>query len=517
MSGRKILIDTNVFIGLEDQQEVAPELAAMLSACAQHSVRVFVHEASVDDIKRDKDEARRRVSLSKINKFERIDGIPPLPRPVLDARFGAIVRPNDAVDVALLYALEIGAVDFLITEDRGIHARARRHQPQLANRTLTVADTLAWLRRTFEPRAVHLPFVQEVKAHAIPPDDEIFASLRDSYPNFDDWWRTKCIGEHRPCWTVTIGGVLAGLVVRKNETHAEAGTRHPGPKILKICTFKVKSTYRGEKLGELLLKQIIWFCQVNAYDLLYVTTFLHQENLIETLEYFGFEKTSENNLGEGIFEKPISRSRLYGTIDEDLFGLARINYPRFVCREPATAFCVPIRGEYHDVLFPEMARRVQPDLFQGADGLVAPGGGAHTPGNTIRKVYICRAQTQGLRPGSVLVFYRSRSPGFEFSQCITSVGVVEKVSAAVNLDQLVHLTAKRSAYTTAQLNDIAKHRTTPVKVIDFLLVGHLNPPAQLADLLREGVFVSTPPQSICNLPPERFAVLRKRMNFGFEV
>ena len=47
-------------------------------------------------------------------------------------------------------------------------------------------------------------------------------------------------------------------------------------KILKVCTFKVKPKFRGEKLGELLLKQILWFTQKNAFDLVYLTTFENQ-------------------------------------------------------------------------------------------------------------------------------------------------------------------------------------------------------------------------------------------------
>jgi hypothetical protein len=44
MSGRKLLIDTNVFIGLEDEREVDPEFATLQQLCAQHSVRIFIHE-----------------------------------------------------------------------------------------------------------------------------------------------------------------------------------------------------------------------------------------------------------------------------------------------------------------------------------------------------------------------------------------------------------------------------------------------------------------------------------------
>src|SRR3984893_1294672 len=409
MTGRKILIDTNVFIGLEDQKEIAPEFAKMVQLCGQHGVRVFVHEAAIDDIKRDQDVARRKISLSKVKKFEQLTGINQPPIEELVANFGPMPKPNDAVDVALLHALDIGAVDFLVSQDQGIHGRARRSTPPLADRVLTVVDAVAWLRTTFEPKEVRLPLVEEVPAHAIPLTDDIFDSLREGYPGFDKWWRKKCVRDHRQCWVVTIDGELAGLVVRKNESHAEAKTSHTGPKILKICTFKVKPKFRGEKLGELFLKQILWFAQKNSYDLVYLTAFKDQAVLIRVLEYFGFKTTGPISLDEQIYEKALPRGLLIPDAGADLFDLARTNYPRFVGRPPANAYCVPIKGEYHDVLFPELAIRIQGDLFQS----LAVSGSDHaarTPGNTIRKVYLCRAPIKGLTPGSVLPVPRCVTP-----------------------------------------------------------------------------------------------------------
>ena len=177
---------------------------------------------------------------------------------------------------------------------------------------------------------------------------------------------------------------------------------------------------------------------------------------------------------------------------------------------------MPIKGEYHDMLFPELAIRVQGDLF-GATSSVGPGSAARRPGNSIRKVYICRAPTTQLCPGSVLLFYRSQSRGYVASQCVTSVEVVAEVSSAESLEDLVRLTAKRSVYSEVQLEAFDATGDRPVKVIDFLLVGHLEPLMTLADLRKEGVFTGHPPQSICQLSSERFEPVRRRMHFGFEV
>lgn len=52
MSVPKYLIDTNVFIGLEDLQVVSPEFAALIQLAAKHRVGVFIHEVARDDLAR---------------------------------------------------------------------------------------------------------------------------------------------------------------------------------------------------------------------------------------------------------------------------------------------------------------------------------------------------------------------------------------------------------------------------------------------------------------------------------
>lgn len=513
-SGRNLLIDTNVLIGLEDWKEIAPEFARLQQLSSKYQHHLFVHDAAISDIRRDVDSARRRVTLSKVEKFERLSGVTPVGADELVARFGKISKPNDEVDVALLHALFVGAVDFLVTQDQGIHSRARRLSPAFADRVLTVADAVNWLVADYEPKQVQLPLVEEVLAHQIDTTDEIFASLRDGYPGFDRWWRDKCVAMHRPCWKVSLGDELAGLVVHKQETHAEAKTKNLGPKILKICTFKVKPKFRGEKLGELLLKQVIWYAQINSYDVIYLTTFPEQEVLIRVIEYFGFERSGLNDNSELVFEKTLARQRLVPVEGDSLLEAARKNYPRFVATSPAKSFCVPIRGDYHDVLFPELADRAQADLFEAQSIAV---GRPRTPGNTIRKVYLCRSSTNQIEPGSVIYFYRSASATSKISQSITTVGVVERVTEVSDLEHLVRLTAKRSVFTGRQLQAMVNQSSRPIKAIDFLLIGHLSPAYGLADLKRDGVFVGHPPQSICALPDDRTVPLRNRVDFGFEV
>jgi hypothetical protein len=125
--------------------------------------------------------------------------------------------------------------------------------------------------------------------------------------------------------------------------------------------------------------------------------------------------------------------------------------------------------------------------------------------------------TQQLRSGSILLFYRSSSPGYLASQSITSVGVVEDMNHAMSLDDLIRLTGKRSVYSEVKLAAFEATSDRPVKVIDFLLVGHIEPAIKLSDLMRLGVFRGGPPQSITRLTEERYEPVRDRMKFGFAV
>jgi GNAT superfamily N-acetyltransferase/predicted nucleic acid-binding protein len=295
-----VLIDTNVVIGLEDPQPIQTSLAELVRLSSEHQVGLFVDGATYDDVARDTNVTRREVTLSKLGKFQRLRSVPIPDTPKLVARFGPINNENDRSDVRLLAALDAKAIDFLITQDIGLHRRSER--AGIGAAVLTVEEALQWLKQTFTAKAVKLPYVVERKAYEIDQSHPIFASLRADYAGFDAWFE-KCKRQHRDCWVLEIDNEIAGLIVRKAETHTEASTQHPGPKILKLCTFKVRDEFQGEKFGELLLKQALWFAQHNAYDVTYVTAYPKHAFLIKLLSIYGFQQTRTLQSGEVMLEK----------------------------------------------------------------------------------------------------------------------------------------------------------------------------------------------------------------------
>lgn len=512
MSQQSYLIDTNILIGLEDYHKVEAAYARFLNLASSHKVDIFVHEAAKDDIACDKDVRRREISLSKIEKYRVLRNRRGLTEGALAAEFGPLKKRNDVVDAKLLHALTIGAADFLVTQDRGLHDRARRHSAELGRRVLFVGDAADLLTQTYEPKEVPIRHVAEFEAHEINHEDPFFDSLRDGYPEFNDWWREKCVKQHRLCWVVYDGDELAGLIVRKEESADNTDAVTHAQKILKVCTFKVAPEKRGVKLGELLLKQVLWYAQTNGYDLAYLTTYEDQVALMNLLEFYGFRNVGENQNGEFIYERQFFSKKLARAAGIPAFDLARMHYPRFLLDDQVRGFGIPIRETYHDTLYPDLWNPRQPDLFAGASGAGKPA----RPGNTIRKVYLCRAKSHLGDPGSILFFYKGASKE-EPSQAMTALGILESVTLAHSTRDLMRLTGGRSVYSEEQLAGWKATAQRPVKVINYLLVAYIEPPIRLDELRQMGVVDEHPQQSIYELRRNLLQSLVQRANLDFEI
>jgi hypothetical protein len=114
MSHFKLLIDTHVVIGLEDPKPVETRLAEVSRLSNEHGIGLFVEGANYNDIARDRDNERRKITLSKLEKFQKLARLPNQSDADLVARFGAINNDNDRSDARLLATLDARAVDYLV-------------------------------------------------------------------------------------------------------------------------------------------------------------------------------------------------------------------------------------------------------------------------------------------------------------------------------------------------------------------------------------------------------------------
>ncbi len=111
----------------------------------------------------------------------------------------------------------------------------------------------------------------------------------------------------------------------------------------------------------------------------------------------------------------------------------------------------------------------------------------------------------------------SKDERYAASQSITTVGVVEQVVNVTAADDLIKQTAKRSVFAADELHAMNPRLLSPVKMIDFLLVGHLQKAVALATLVADGVFSNRPPQSILEFDKSQYERLKPYLSLGFEI
>lgn len=515
MKNIRMLLDTNVLIQTEDNQKIESNFAELLEKCQQHGIRLFLHDGTIEDINRDPNLSRREITLSKVRKYPLLEKIPSPNRVDLEENYGSISKDNDYIDAKLLHALNIKAVNFLVTEDNGIHTRAKR--AGLEDQVLLVSEAVGWIRQTYEPKSIKLPHVVSLKCHQVDVSQRIFQTLKGDYPGFEEWF-SKCIEQHRDCWTVQEEDTIIAIAILKEETGQDfksdfvEGTidAQDNDNVLKICTFKVGIDARGSKIGEHLLKQALWHSYENNFDWVYLTAFEEKQfHLIAFLEEFGFAVHGKNGNGELVLAKPVVKGEIkLGSLSP--LDCHKKFYPNYYDGEDVQKFFVPIQPQFHLKLFPEYTSFEQPMLFTPQDVSKIR---EEISGNTIRKVYLSRAKTNALNVGDLVFFYMSKNDVYQYSQCLTIVGVVDGVTECNNLEELLEVTAKRSVYSHSDLEAMFAAQTTPVKAMDFLIAGHLKTnggkPPDLEKLEELSVIKGRPPQSIAKLDEDQYQNLKQ--------
>jgi predicted nucleic acid-binding protein len=135
----RILLDTNIIILRENHKVIQEDLQILMRVIQKLDYKILLHPKSIEDINRDSDDYRRKITLSKFKTYNTLEIAPD---PNTDLKFldiiGSPKKDNDIVDNFLLFAVYRNAVNFLITEDLGIHKKARI--TKLSERVLNVID-----------------------------------------------------------------------------------------------------------------------------------------------------------------------------------------------------------------------------------------------------------------------------------------------------------------------------------------------------------------------------------------
>ncbi|NMX21615.1 hypothetical protein C5S30_04110 [ANME-1 cluster archaeon GoMg4] len=480
----RVLLDTNIFIYREDDRPLSEDLQKLLKTLHEIKADQLLHPLSLDDLEKDRNKTRKGIIISKIKAYPSLKAPP---NPEGDSKYletvGYGTTINEQIDNGILYAVYKNAVDFLITEDKGIHKKARRLG--IDDRVLLINDALdVFEHYTLRKETIRPPALEEKYIYNLNLTDPIFDSLKQEYEKekFEEWFK-KISREGRKCWVhhredESIGAIL----IYKVENEAIDNSNPPFPKKLrlKISTFKV--THVGHKIGELFIKLSIDFCIKNGIEEMYLTHFTKPEDrLVELITEYGFYKAGVNYRDEDIFMKELVPER------KVMEGLTPLEitmeyYPHFYDGKNVKKFVVPIYPEYHSKLFTDYPNR-QLKLYEFFSKFIVEG-------NTIKKVYISHSRIMSIKPGDILLFYRSRD-----RKEITSLGIVEIAYSGIeDSKEILKIVGKRTVFTRGEIESMKK----PILIIMFRHHFHLKNPLHLHELKAKDI-LRGPPQSITEI------------------
>jgi GNAT superfamily N-acetyltransferase len=475
----RYLIDTNILIALEptspaDLEPQASAAARVIRRLTEGGHRVLIHPASRLDLERDRETTRKATRAVLLEKYSQLDSPPPVS--VLPLALLHDPTEQGRVDNAILAAVVGDAVDFAITEDRGLHSKAR--MAGVSDRVLSIADALEAISALMSADGRVHPAVAELPLHAVLDTDPIWRGFTDDYPDFPRWLAT-CKRQGRQALVVRFlasDQTVALCILKDGDDEPGLGGR-----VVKLCTFKVADEFRGHKQGELLLKAIFEYTHQNHYDHAWITVFPRHADLTALLETFGFSAVGALVNGELVYAKTFGDS--VPVVCDDTTGdgclATHVAFgPPSLHLRPGHTFVIPVQPRYHRRLFPEA--ELETELSFETDAV----------GNALRKAYLCNSSTRQIEPGDALLFYRSQA-----LRGIYAVGVAERVVVSDDPDELIRTVGQRTVYSQEEIQNLAK---TPVLAILFRQDRLLSTPITLAELIAASA-LGGPPQQITHL------------------
>jgi hypothetical protein len=329
------------------------------------------------------------------------------------------------------------------------------------------------LKRLHEQSLVELPNIADVPLHTLTPElhNPFFDSLRGGYSGFDQWFREKA-RDGRSSWIYRNDsgdiGALCVYAIQTDEVITDDGKVLRG-QALKLCTFKVAETSRGKKVGELFLKAAFKFATLNRLEHIFVHAQSDRHvNLVDLLEDFGFIATGSYR-GDLVFVKEHPGSA--PSSDLPPFEYLRRYYPHYKEEVGTQKFIVPIRPTFHRVLFPDFQSRIDSQIPLFAQ--------QNQAGNAIKLAYLSHSQTKNMKPGDIVLFYRS-----EDIKAITSFGVVEEFAVHSDSDVIARMVSRRTVYTMKDIEGLCEK---PVKIMLFRLIQHFDKPKTFEWLVQNRV------------------------------
>jgi hypothetical protein len=466
-----LLLDTNIILHRESKEPSNKEIGKLFNWIDRLDYKKTVHQVTIDEISKIKNVSVRKAFLIKLDSYHHLPTTAPLGSEVKKISDKYDICDSDRNDTLLLNEVFSRRVDYLLTEDRKIHQKAKE---------LGIDDKVFTIDTFLEKVTLENPDFKDYKILSVKKEyfgnidlnDEFFDSLKEDYIGFEEWFNKKAQEFAYVCHSDDkIIAFLYLKIENEDELYPDLTPEFSRKKRLKIGTFKVQ--LNGIKLGERFLKIVFDNAMLFSVGEIYVTIFtkrLEQERLINLLNDFGFQKygIKESRSGkEDVYTRDFSRV-VSGTFPKK-------TYP-FISRR-ARKFLVPIYPEYHTNLLPDSILRNESPLDYIENMPFR---------NAISKVYISRSINRDLKSGDIIIFYRT---GGIHRSVVTTLGIIESIHTDItDLDHFISLCRKRSVFTDQELkNQWESSKSLKPFVVNFLYTYSFPRRLNLAQLIHLGI------------------------------
>lgn len=383
---------------------------------------------------------------------------------------------NDQIDNQLLCELYCKRADILITEDRRMRLKADR---------LGLSERVFTINSFIEKCTNENPDLIDYKVLAVKKElfgnidvaDPFFATFREAYTGFEDWFIKKSNEEAYVCRT--DAGAILGFLYLKTETEEEnysdiAPIFRPKRR-LKVGTFKVEAS--GFRLGERFIKIIFDNAIERNVEEIYVTLYMNRpelRTLYDLLVRWGFYEYGIKRNDNG--EEVVLVKKMAGY---DKSKSVKENFPNI--RYDVQKFFLPIEAQYHTPLFPDSQLRTEGNFDYLGDK-------AHR--YALQKVYISLSYKRDMRPGDLLVIYRKgitpRRKAYE--SVVSTICVVDEVRYNFSSkEDYLKYCENRTVFSPETLNQLWEKHRNNLLMVKFIFVKSLTKRITLGELWDSGI------------------------------
>lgn len=454
----RALLDTNTIIHKENKRVSNYSIGHLFRWLDRLKHDKIVHPYSICEIKKYRDPETQEAISVKLESYEIIKTVK---EP--DQDFLELIRlpENDRIDDCLLFEVYSNRVDILITEDRKLRNKALKLG--LSYRVFSINSFISTVTAE-NPSLIEYKMLAVEKTYFgnVDISDQFFDSFRTAYPGFDKWFARKCDEEAYICDTDT--GKILGFLYLKTEGPDENYSDIVPPlkpmRRLKMGTFKVEST--GFRLGERFVKIIFDNALQRNVDEIYVTLYTDREELsalAALLKRWGFTKYGVK-IGNGKEEQVLVKKM---KVFDNTFSF-RKNFPniQYKCNK----FISPIFPRYHTTLLPDskLNNENKIDFLSREPHKYA-----------LQKVYISWAPGNGVKPGDIILFYRTGQEGTKKkTSVVTTVAIVDEIISDIHSqEELLSLCQIRSVFSVEDLKRFWREHRRNLKILKFIFVKSL--------------------------------------------